>query len=66
MSRVSFHTDERIEAVPGGLRRTLLVVIEVDGISFTTEATSSSDATRITNVIAKALSPVLGAGGIES
>ena len=66
MSRVSFHTDERIEPVRGGVRRQLLVVVTIDGIPFVTEATSSSDATRITNVLAHALAPVIGAGGIES
>lgn len=66
MSRVSFHTDERIEPVRGGVKRTTLVVIEIDAIQFTTEAAGSADAVRITNVLAKALAPVIGAAGVES
>jgi hypothetical protein len=52
-------TRERIEAVPGGVRRQLLVVLQIDGIELIAEARDTSDAVRISNLIARALTPGL-------
>lgn len=64
MTSVSLSTAERIEPVPGGVKRTTLVVLTVDGIRFVTETADAKQAAQLIVQTSRALG--IGRGDVDA
>lgn len=64
MPVVSITTAERIEPVAGGVRRTLLVVVTIDGVRYVTEASDAKQAARLVMQATRALG--IARGGVDA